>query len=395
MKMHEIKLKAQIKLLFSIILGIGITVLSFFTFVSLLFFTLRGILWILLLIFYVSIIIFLISWNKNKSKKCFIPLGISAMCIVIAVIIIGYNNYVYNTPSIEESEINIYLYEPFRNRQALVKLDERSDYMIIDNVPILDGATALYPVYAAFANTVYPEDEYDPKDSAVLCSKTIDAYNNLLDGKVDIIFCAGPSKEQLQKFLERGVKITLIPIGKEAFVFFVNKENNINNLTIDDIRNIYSGKIKNWKTFGGINKSIIVYQRPDNSGSQTALKNIMGEIPIVKQRKENVSSGMGEIINRVASYRNFSNAIGYSFLHFTKEMVKNDQIKILSINNIYPSKETIRAGRYPFCDTFYAIYVERDDINVNIKPFITWILSKQGQEIIEKTGYVSINNDGN
>jgi phosphate transport system substrate-binding protein len=245
-------------------------------------------------------------------------------------------------------------------------------------------------VYAAFVNAVYPENEYNPNNSAVLCSKTIGAYNNLLDGKVDIIFCAGPSEEQMRRFLERGIKITLVPIGKEAFVFFVNKGNNINNVTIDNIRDIYSGKIKNWKTLGGINKSIRVYQRPDDSGSQTALKKIMGNIPIVKPRRENISAGMGSIINRVAAYRNFGNAIGYSFLHFSTEMVSNDQIKLLSINNIYPSKETIRDDSYPFCDTFYAIYVEKDDINVNIKPFVAWILSKQGQEIIEKSGYVSI-----
>jgi phosphate transport system substrate-binding protein len=140
---------------------------------------------------------------------------------------------------------------------------------------------------------------------------------------------------------------------------------------------------------GGLNKTITVYQRPDNSGSQTALIKIMGNTPVMKPRRENISDGMGGIINEVASYRNVNTAIGYSFLHFSTKMVTNNQIKLLAVNSISPTKETIQNGAYPFCDTFYAIYVEQDEMNGSIKPFIEWILSEQGRELIEKTGYVS------
>ena len=387
--MKEMSNREQIKLVISILLGIGITVLSFFILIGLLFLTQRGILSILLLIFYISIIWLLIFWNRNKSKK-YIPLSISVICILIAVILISYNNYIYSTPSVGETEVRIYAYQPFDDENLLAKLNEEANFKLTDDLPVLDGATALYPVYAAFVNAVYPNNKYDPKNSAVLCSKTIDAYNNLLEGKVDIIFCASPSEEQIQQFTNKNIKIVFTPIGREAFVFFVNKNNTVDNLNIEDIKSIYSGKVKNWKFLGGENKRIKAYQRPDNSGSQTALMNIMGNTPIMKPRREDRATGMGEIINEVASYRNFSNAIGYSFLHFSTGMVQNEQIKLLSINDIYPSKETIQNDEYPFCDTFYAIYADKDDNNVNIQPFIDWILSEQGQEIIEKTGYVPI-----
>ena len=120
------------------------------------------------------------------------------------------------------------------------------------------------------------------------------------------------------------------------------------------------------------------------------LKKIMGNVSIMEPRRENVASGMGDIINQVAVYRNFPNAIGYSFLYFSTEMVKNDQIKLISINGIYPSKETIQNNSYPFSDSFYAIFVEDDEKNENIELFIEWILSAQGQELIEKTGYVKL-----
>lgn len=384
-------IKEQVKLGVSILLGAGISILSFFALILLWFSPQGGILCLLLFFFYISTIVFLVKWNKKLSKSKFVYLGISVICILIAAMILGYDNYIYNIPSVKESEVNIYLYEPFHNIQPLAKPHDETNYKILDNFPVLDGATALYPIYAAFVNAVYPESRYDPRDSVVLCSRTIAAYNNLLEGKADIIFCADPSEEQIKKFFDEGIKISLIPIGKEAFIFFVNKENIVSNVTVEDIKNIYSGKVKNWKNIGGVNKSIKAYQRPDGSGSQTMLKKVMGNIPIVKPHRENIADGMGSIINQVASYRNFNNAIGYSFLHFSTEMVENDQIKILSINNVSPSRETIRNNSYPFCDTFYAIYVERDNMNKNIKSFIEWILSKQGQEIIEKTGYIPIN----
>jgi phosphate transport system substrate-binding protein len=106
--------------------------------------------------------------------------------------------------------------------------------------------------------------------------------------------------------------------------------------------------------------------------------------------RENVNQGMGDIINQVANYRNFKNAIGYSFLFFSTKMVKNDQIKLLSLNGIYPSGESIQDQSYPFSDFFYAILVENAEQNENTESFIEWILSAQGQELIQKTGYVPL-----
>jgi len=105
------------------------------------------------------------------------------------------------------------------------------------------------------------------------------------------------------------------------------------------------------------------------------LEKVMGNIPIIEPRRENVSSGMGDIINQVAVYRNFSNAIGYSFLFYSTEMVKNDQIKLLSIEGVCPSRETIQDGRYPFSDNFYVIYNDTDKKNRSIELFIEWMLS--------------------
>ena len=114
-------------------------------------------------------------------------------------------------------------------------------------MPVIDGATALYPIYAAFAQAVYPEKDYDPYGSEVMSNRTGAAYANLINGKADIIFASGPSKAQIEQAESVGKELKLTPIGKEAFVFFVNSRNPVENLTEDEIKAIYSGEITNWK----------------------------------------------------------------------------------------------------------------------------------------------------
>jgi len=389
-----IKVKTK-RPIIAVLIGFVVSILSFIAFIFLLLISTQiSILLPLLVVFYVSIIAFLIFWNIIKTKKVYLILAVPGVCILTALAVFGYNGYIHEIPTMSEEnyDYTYYTYRPFAEISTLAKLYKEPNlrFTLSDNLPVLDGATALYPVYASFVQTVYPKKDYREIERLVLCSKTPGAYENLLQGKADIIFCAAPSASQRKQFYDNGMNLKLVPIGREAFVFFVNKNNIVNNLTIENIQGIYSGKIKNWRELRGAYQKIRAFQRPENSGSQTMLKKIMGNIPIMEPRRENISSGMGDIINQVAVYKNFSNAIGYSFLFYSTKMVNNDQIKLLSIEGIYPSRETIQNGRYPFSDDFYAIYVDTGDKNENIELFIEWILSEQGQELVSKTGYIPI-----
>ena len=389
----EIKTKKAFKLLISILIGFATGAASLLTSVMLLFSTQKDILFLLLCVFFVSIIVFLILWNKLSSKFVYLLLSIPVICIITSIAIINYQNRVNLIPTVNEQLYPLFYYEPFsinNSNNLLALLDDESIFKIAANLPILDGATALYPLYASFVQAVYPEGDYAVYKGPVFCSKTAGAYEKLFEGKADIIFCAEPSDAQLEHFIDNNIKLALVPIGREAFVFFVNKTNPVNNLTIEDIQGIYSGRIKNWKELNGVNQRIRAFQRPKDSGSQTILEKVMGDTPIAKPRRENVSGGMMGIINEVAAYRNFSNAIGYSFLYFSTEMVKNDQIKLLSVNGIFPSRETIQNESYPLYENFYAIYIDADEKNENIEPFINWILSEQGQELVQRTGYIPL-----
>jgi phosphate transport system substrate-binding protein len=388
-------MKSKIKKIISIILGIAATYfIVYIIYDSFATITIEGIL--LLLLPYVFIVLFLVFWNIKNGYQVYLLLlipGIFVFGILGIIIYDEYANYVNNMARVSEY-FNISLYEPFGNYSKnflwLSRLGE-SGFKIDYPLPVLDGATAFYPIYALFAEAVYPRARYNPYEynSAVLMSRTPNAYDNLLDGKADIIFCLEPSEIQKDRFERRKLELKLVPIGREAFVFFVNPKNPVNNLTIDDIHGIYSGEIKNWKSVSGKNQSIRAYQRPGNSGSQTILEKIMGDVQIMEPKTETLLEGMDEILNQVAAYKNYKNAIGYSFLFYSAEMVETNQIKLLSIEGVYPSGETIQDNSYPLTENIYAIYVEGNK-NENIEPFIEWMLSAQGQELVFRAGYVPV-----
>jgi len=376
----------------SVFIALNVCVFSFIAFVLSLFSVHRELLGAIILVFCLSVIGFLVLWIVSSSKLVRYVLIIPALCIIAGSIVIGRQIYIRNIPTVEAEFLSSLRYTPFGGeRSLLAKLDNESSFKLHDNFPVLDGATALFPVYSSFVQAVYSEEEFRQRGRELLrLNRTDGAYHYLLEGVVDIIFCAEPSGMQRNQFAENGMNIKYVPIGKEAFVFFVNIKNPVNNLTIEDIQGIYSGRVTNWRELNGRSQRIRAFQRPQNSGSQTMLQKIMGDVSIMDSRTENVPSMEG-IINQVAVYRNFSDSIGYSFLYFAIEMAGNEQIKLLSINGVYPSAETIRNNSYAFSDTFYAIYNDSADKNVNIEPFIEWILSPQGQMLISRTGYVPIN----
>lgn len=308
-------------------------------------------------------------------------------CGVSIAIYEGMNAYQNSFGQVSD-EADMFEYQPFEKESNLATLNEPATLKLEEDLPVLDGATALYPIYAAFAQAVYPEKHYPHHDSEVMVNTTPDAFMNLIDGRADIIFAAGPSEKQVQDAEQAGKELELTPIGKEAFVFFVSADNPVEELTIEQIQDIYSGKVANWKELGGKDEKIRAYQRPEGSGSQTALLRLMGDVPLMEAPEEDLVDGMGGIIAETAVYRNYNNAIGFSYRYFSTEMVDNHSIRHLRIEGVYPDVDSIRNGEYPIAADFYAITA--GSVNPNTERLIDWILSEQGQFLIKETGYVSL-----
>lgn len=304
-----------------------------------------------------------------------------------------------NTPSIsEDSRFDIwYDYAPYKEGDSrLATLDEPPTLKLEGDLPVMDGATALFPVYSAFAQALYDKDQLIEEDGGVnyellSCSTTAFAYDSIVDGTADIIFVAGASKEQMEYAKEMGVELIFTPIGKEAFVFIVNDKNPLDNITVSQVRDIYSGRITQWKELGirwlG---DIRAFQREEGSGSQTAFRQVMGDTEIMPPSETiELVDMMSGVYENVADYRNHRNAIGYTFRFYATQMFDGSGVKLLSLEGIAPTEENIRNNTYPVTGEFYA--VTRSDADENTRALVEWVQGEQGQRLIEETGYTPIN----
>jgi phosphate transport system substrate-binding protein len=288
-----------------------------------------------------------------------------------------------------KDEVELWEYRPFADKNRLAVLAGPATLSLTTDLPRLDGATALYPLYAAFVQAVYPVGDYGYLRDPVQCTKTATAWERLMTGEADVIFVARPSQKQLDAAKTKGLEFQLTPIGREAFVFFVNARNPVQGLSVSQIQDIYSGKLTQWRSVGGESGVIKAFQRPEGSGSQTMLQKIMEGKALIPAPQADVVQGMGGIIRRAADYKNYRDAIGYSFLFFATEMVKDQEIRLLNINGIAPSRQSIRDKTYPFSADFYAATIQGRETQ-QTRALIEWVLAPQGQALVDKTGYVPL-----
>lgn len=286
-------------------------------------------------------------------------------------------------------EIEWRKYSPFEGEKT-VQVTPEEKYRISGKIPTINGAYALYPVYAAVVQSLCPPGDYR---WTVRTAGSDETFRLLLGNWVkdlppDMIFSAPPSKQQYADAAKLKLTYEITPFAKEAFVFFVPSTNPVSNLTQEQIRGIYSGRIRNWKEVGGPDIEIKPFQRNEGSGSQTMLQKIMGDTPIMPPIKVDRLGGMGRIINDVANYRNSGDAIGFSFRYFSTEMFRNGDIKLLSIDGIEPTLENIRNGKYPFLTDCCVITCRPR--SENTRKIVAFLFSPAGQELIRKVGYTPI-----
>lgn len=260
----------------------------------------------------------------------------------------------------------------------------------LQTYPRVDGSTATIPLSEAVAAALMGISVEEARPY-IQHNKTHEAYLNLIGGRKDIIFVTSPSAQELQLAALAGVVLEVIPVVSEGFVFLVSSDNKVKGLALQQIRGIYTGHITNWSQVGGANVPIIAYQRPTNSGSQTGfLELVMKGLQPVSPPTERVLAMMGELIDAVAEYKNAPDALGYSYYYFVTDMWGNDKVKLLEIDGIYPDKATISSGTYPLRTAYYAVFRADEPKDSPVRRMLEWILSDQGQNVVEKAGYVKI-----
>lgn len=292
--------------------------------------------------------------------------------------------------TVAETKLDLSAFQPFSESPKLARLSEESELVLSENLPRLDGATGLFPLYAAFADAVFDPDV--TTSDLVSVSSTRQAYEALFAGETDILFVVSMSNSQRQAAYEAGLELHETLIGREAFVFLAGAENPIDNLSFQQIQNIYSGKTAYWETLGWPEGGrIINFMRPDGSGSQSGLEHFMWRAPIQAPQPLPDPSliGNNSLMNQVSlTYNGVQPALGYSYRFFATNLLPNPDAKLLSIDGVYPSLENIQNWSYPLIVNIYAVTVGKP--NAEVKAFLDWILSPQGQSLVEKTGYAPL-----
>ena len=256
----------------------------------------------------------------------------------------------------------------------------------VEDYPRIDGSTATLPLAEAFKANFTGTDI---KDVEVTHSKTHNAYVNLINGDTDLILVTYPSEDEQKLAQEKNVELEIVPIVKEAFVFFVNKENIVDNLTLEQVQDIYSGKIKNWKNVGGENKKIIAFQRPENSGSQSGMLSlVMKGKKMMEPEKETIAQSMADIVDVISDYDNGKQAIGYSYYYYATTMYSSDNMKLLSINGIAPTYENIQTGLYDIQTAYFAVIRKNEPENSDTRKLLDLMKSERGQNVAKEAGYV-------
>lgn len=331
-------------------------------------------------------------WLKYSKKSAAIAISTAAVVVLSAALFptaLRGNWWIAKPDTTSGSDGDISGYAPFIEGSLAAELGEDSELVIDSDLPVMDGALALYPVYSAVAQAVYKQSAYDGE---VKFTNTVKAFEAVIAGERDIIFSAAASKKQLAAAERAGVELVLTPIGKEAFVFVVGKNNPVGDISYQQIKNIYSGKTAYWRTLGWEEGGkIIAFQRPEGSGSQTGLQGIMKGLPI--QAPQPLPSaeliGTNSLMQQISvEWKGVQPALGYTYRFFGNTMNLNPDAKFLKVNGVEPTVENIQSGKYPFTVNFYA--VTRGEPAGNAKRVIDWILSPQGQRLIKKTGYIPL-----
>ena len=283
-----------------------------------------------------------------------------------------------------------------------------ASYLGYGTYPSIDGSTVAVPMAMEFARQhlgLTGDDLY----SFVFFTTTHSAYMNLFDKKpnpaskimsqamimdpdhpVDVVICTEPSDDERATADAKNVKLIQNAVALDAFVFITHQNNPVSDLSVEQIQAIYAGEIKNWREVGGYDASIIPYQRPANSGSQTAMENlVMKGKPLEAALPNTVVGGMEGMVRVIGEYQNDAAALGYTYLYYLNELVDNDMIKVLMVNGIAPTDENIRSGLYPYATAYYAVYRAEDE-NGTAGAFTRWMISGEGQACVKQAGYIPV-----
>lgn len=208
----------------------------------------------------------------------------------------------------------------------------------------------------------------------------------LINGTTDICMASRPmkdkEKEQLkQKYQSAGVEIT---VAKDGLTVFLNQANPVAELTMEQIKGIYTAKIKNWKDIGGSDAPIILYGRENSSGTYVFFKeHALDNEDFANQMQ--ALPGTAAVVNAVKSD---PNGIGFGGVGYAQDLKEAAIKKDAASAGVLPKKENIDNNSYPLSRPLY-LYMRKTPEG-KAKAFVDWVLGAEGQAVVSKEGFFPV-----
>jgi len=209
----------------------------------------------------------------------------------------------------------------------------------------------------------------------------------LINGTTDIAESSRPMKDKEKADLKakRGKDTLELPVAVDGLAVYVHESNPVSELTLAQIKAIYTGAVKNWKEVGGKDERIILYSRENNSGTYVYFKEHVLENADYFPTAQTLP-GTAAVINAVAKDRR---GIGYGGIAYGKGIKHLRVKKDANSPAVEPSMENVLAARYPISRFLYWYLAGQP--TGDVKAFAEWVVSKEGQEVVEKVGYYPLN----
>ena len=260
-----------------------------------------------------------------------------------------------------------------------------------ENYPLVDGSTANMPLLAKLYSEICGVSVEEAESMVSVSGGTGAAWRSFLWGGSDILIVYEAPDGIPEEFEEAGIQLEIDPIGRDGLVFLVNKANPVNDLAAGQLRDIYTGRITDWQDAGGAPGPITAFQRNPDSGSQTLfLKLLMDGIEPMKPPVELVPASMSGFIEAVAGFDGSGGAIGYSVFYYADLMYANPDLKILSVDGVAPSFDSISGGEYPLINDFY-IVIRADAPSGSPERLLRdWLLTDEGAALLKEARYVPV-----
>ena len=246
----------------------------------------------------------------------------------------------------------------------------------------IEGSTTVGPIADAFAEAF--ENKYSDLNITVKKTGSGDGATAMIDGRCDVAIMSRFMKDkEFAKAVENGVFPVAHVVAMDGVCVVVHPSNPVKELTTEQIRDIYLGKITNWKEVGGADMKIVTISRDTSSGTfETFHKLVMN--------KEDMGEGVEYVNSNPQAHsrvKTTAGAIGYVGIGFL-----DSNVKALKIDGIMPSKETIISGAFPIARPLYMFTNGYPKLGSMAYRFCTFHLSELGQEIIEAKGFIPLTN---